>query len=168
MPELLNDNKSDDWVNPDKFRRTIGKFATGVAVVTSTHQGVHYGMTVSSLTSVSLDPCLLLICPKLGSATGKAIRNSRRFVVNILELKQKELCMRFVGENAKRFEGLSVKFSADGVPLLEGCIAYISCNVQAVHPGGDHEIIVGEVNECLSHPGQPLIYHEGGLLNGFA
>lgn len=168
MLKLLTKNGPDMPVDPDVFRRSMSKFATGVAVVTAADGGALYGMTVNSLTSVSLTPCLLLICPKRGSATGTAIRNSERFVVNVLEAEQEELCKRFVGENAKRFEGMEPEFSADGVPLLDGCIAHISCRLHAIHPGGDHDIIIGEVTDCAGFDGKPLIFHEGRLFNGVA
>ncbi|SDW42804.1 flavin reductase family protein [Roseicitreum antarcticum] len=168
MLNQLNKTKSETGVSPEEFRRSMSKFATGVAVITTADSGILYGMTVNSLTSLSLTPCLLLICPKLGSATGHAIRNSRRFIVNVLEAGQQELCQRFVGKDAKRFDGMELQFSADGLPLLQGCIAHISCRLHAVHPGGDHEIIVGEVIDCAGHHGDPMIFHEGRLLNGVA
>ena len=143
------------------FRRAMGRFATGVAVVTTEHNGVPFGMTVNSLTSVSLDPCLLLVCPKKGSATGNAIKSTGRFTVNILQESQKDLCLRFVGDNAERFEGLTLESDAWGSPLLPGSLAQISCRLDAIHPGGDHDIVVGEVMACVVREGEPLIFHDG-------
>ncbi|MEM5544315.1 flavin reductase family protein [Sulfitobacter sp. AS92] len=168
MPQFLNEKTHVTSVNPNEFRRSMSKFATGVAVITAAGEGVLYGMTVNSLTSVSLTPCLLLICPKRGSATGTAIRKSGHFAVNVLQAGQEDLCNRFVGEAARRFQGIQPQFSADGAPLLDGCIAHISCQLHAVHSGGDHEIVIGEVTECVDFPGQPLIFHEGRLSNGVA
>lgn len=152
---------SEGAVDPTSFRKVMGRFATGVAVVTTAHDGMPFGMTINSLTSVSLDPCLLLVCPKKGSATGKAIKSSGRFAVNILEESQKDLCLRFVGENAERFGGLQLEEDAWGAPLLPNSLAQISCRLSAVHSGGDHDIILGEVIACDDKAGQPLIFHDG-------
>lgn len=148
-------------INPREFRKAMGYFATGVAVVTTSHSGAQFGMTVNSLTSVSLDPCLLLICSKKGSATGDAIIRSGVFAVNVLGETQQDMCMRFVGAGARRFEELSVHRDEWGLPLLPGSLAHISCRLSAVHPGGDHDIIVGEVADCRLESGDPLIFHDG-------
>lgn len=148
-------------VDSSAFRKAMGNFATGVAVVTTANDGVHFGMTVNSLTSVSLDPCLLLICPKRGSATGEAIKRSGLFAVNVLGEGQQDLCMRFVGENASRFSELELDENEWGVPLLPGSLAHISCELNAVHPGGDHDIIIGKVLNCRLDTGDPLIFHDG-------
>jgi len=148
-------------VDPADFRKAMGNFATGVAVVTTAADGTRFGMTVNSLTSVSLDPCLLLICPKKGSSTGEAIKRSAVFAVNVMAESQQELCMRFVGEGGKRFDQLDLDEDEWGVPLLPGSVAHISCELEAVHPGGDHDIIIGRVVDCRLDSGNPLIFHDG-------
>lgn len=145
------------------FRKAMGNFATGVAIVTAADGSERFGMTVNSLTSVSLDPCLLLICPKKGSATGEAIKRTQRFAVNILAEDQQDLCMRFVGEKAARFEGLSDVHMDDGLPLIGGSIVHLSCRLHGLHPGGDHEIIVGEVLSGWFDEREPLIFHKGAF-----
>lgn len=143
------------------FRDAMGRFATGVAVVTTADGGVPFGMTVNSLASVSLDPCMLLVCPRKGSATGEAIKRSGVFAVNILGEDQQDLCMRFVGEDARRFDELELGEDVRGVPLLRGSLAHISCELDAIHPGGDHDIVVGKVTDCQLETGDPLIFHGG-------
>lgn len=140
----------------------MATFATGVAVVTTAWRGRSYGMTLNSLTSVSLDPCLLLFCSTRGSATGKAVRDRGAFVINILGSEQHEMCRRFVGRFAKRFEGLEPVMSATGLPMLAGALGHICCQVYAVHPGGDHDVIIGRVESCAEAPGRPLVFHRGG------
>ncbi|ESR23321.1 flavin reductase family protein [Lutibaculum baratangense] len=154
-------------VDPDAFRRAMGSFATGVAVVTSIQEGAYHGMTMNALTSVSLDPCLLLICCRTGSQTGRAIKTSGEFVVNVLAEHQNELSARFVGSVEERFSGLEIEHTEVGVPMLPGALAHIGCRVHAVHPGGDHDIIVGEVRFCRAEAGDPLVFHRGAF-GGFA
>ncbi|WP_114964572.1 flavin reductase family protein [Alkalilacustris brevis] len=155
-------------VDAGHFRETMSKFATGVAVVTSIHDGQPFGMTVNSLTSVSLAPCLLLICPRKGSATGEAIRKSGFFAVNVLDASQEDLCMRFVGEEADRFDGLDLPQDSHGLPVIPDSLAQISCRLYDIHPGGDHEIILGEIIQCQCATGTPLIYHGGQFFKGTA
>jgi 3-hydroxy-9,10-secoandrosta-1,3,5(10)-triene-9,17-dione monooxygenase reductase component len=149
-------------LDPRRFRAVIGAFATGVAVITTEANGEYHGMTVNSLTSVSLDPCMLLICLRLGSTTGQAIRKRGEFTVNILADHQRELLHHFVNTRvADRFADLDVEFSPGGMPLLPGAIAHLCCRVAAIHPGGDHDIIVGEVLTCRDRDGHPLVFHKG-------
>ena len=144
-----------------EFRKAMGNFATGVAVVTAAEGDNWFGMTVNSLTSVSLAPPLLLMCPKKGSSTGEAVARTGRFAVNILAEDQQDLCMRFVGENAARFGGLDQVQMRDGLPLIKGSIVHLICRVYDVHPGGDHDIIVGEVLAGSVEDGEPLLFHKG-------
>lgn len=149
-------------VDAASFRRTMGAFATGVAVVTTVCRGEPYGMTVNSLTSVSLDPLLVLICPRRGSATGLAIVESRVFAINLLARDQEPLSQRFIGSFGDRFNEIAVTQGAGGVPLLEGAIAQLCCRVSAVHQGGDHDIVLGEVVSCRENPeAEPLVFHRG-------
>ena len=108
-------------------------------------KGELFGATINSLTSVSLEPCMLLVCTSEGSATGTAIRKRELFSVNILGQHQSDLSARFTGNQKSRFEDLAVAFSADGLPLLQGAAAQMCCRVSAVHKAGDHDIILGEV-----------------------
>jgi 3-hydroxy-9,10-secoandrosta-1,3,5(10)-triene-9,17-dione monooxygenase reductase component len=149
--------------DPRYFRNVIGSFATGIAIVTTSVDGEHYGMTVNSLTSVSLDPCMLLVCPRRGSTTGDAIQKRGEFAVNILADTQRELSNRFVNAMAHRFSDLDLEFSDGGMPLLPGAVAHICCRVAAVHPAGDHDIVLGEVLACGDGEGRPLVFHKGAF-----
>lgn len=150
-----------DAVDPLVFRRAMGNFATGVAVVTALWNGEYHGMTMNSLTSVSLDPCMLLVCAKRGSATGAAAAGSGEFVVNLLAAEQKELSARFVGAFEDRFSEVDIETTATGTPMLAGALAHIGCEVVDIHPAGDHDIIVGKVAFCRNHEGQPLVFYKG-------
>lgn len=150
-----------DQVDPASFRRAMGTFATGVAVVTSRSGDNLFGMTLNSLTSVSLDPCLLLFCSNRGSATARAAMESGIFAINILRSGQEEVCRRFVGQFARRFEGMEIDYAHGGIPLLPQALSHMICRVFAVHPGGDHDVIIGEVISCTDAPGEPLVFHRG-------
>jgi 3-hydroxy-9,10-secoandrosta-1,3,5(10)-triene-9,17-dione monooxygenase reductase component len=139
----------------------MGAFATGVAIVTASDNGSWFGMTVNSLTSVSLSPCLLLICPKRGSTTGNAIKSSGMFAVNLLNKSQKELASHFVGHLADRFSGVGVDVSPSGLPLLHDALSHFECAVTDIHAGGDHDIVIGEVVSCSSRDGAPLVFFRG-------
>ena len=120
-----------------------------------------FGATVNSLTSVSLKPCMLLFCVSDGSATGMAIRNSGRFSVNILGQHQSDLSARFTQAAKDRFADLALDFDADGLPLLRGAAAQLCCRVAAIHKGGDHDIILGDVLSGEDIACHPLVFHRG-------
>jgi 3-hydroxy-9,10-secoandrosta-1,3,5(10)-triene-9,17-dione monooxygenase reductase component len=149
--------------DPHHFRNVIGSFVTGIAIVTTSVDGEHYGMTINSLTSVSLDPCMLLVCPRRASRTGAALQKRGEFAVNILADTQRELSRRFVNAITQRFDGLELEFSGGGMPLLPGAVAHICCRVAAVHPAGDHNIVLGEVLACSDGQGHPLVFHKGAF-----
>jgi 3-hydroxy-9,10-secoandrosta-1,3,5(10)-triene-9,17-dione monooxygenase reductase component len=151
-------------LSPDQlaFRRTMGAFATGVAVLTTSWQGSDYGMTINSLTSLSLDPCLLLVCTVKGSLTGQAIAGRRAFGVSLLAHDQQHVSSRFVGQVPDRFKGIDTIASENGIPLIAGALAHFDCSVYDIHEGGDHDIIVGRVDRCHAHHGEPLLFFRGG------
>jgi 3-hydroxy-9,10-secoandrosta-1,3,5(10)-triene-9,17-dione monooxygenase reductase component len=147
--------------DPSIFRSAMGVFATGVAVVMANHDERLHGMTVNSLTSVSLDPPLLLVCPRRGSTTGLAMKSSGSFVVNILDVQQRDIATRFVGDFANRFDGLDLGQSPRGFAVLANALAHFDCLVRNVYEGGDHDIIVGEVVSCTQRAGDPLLFYRG-------
>ncbi|WP_201835466.1 flavin reductase family protein [Microvirga zambiensis] len=149
------------FINSHSFRTTMSKFATGVAVLTSLHEGQRFGMTINSLTSVSLDPHQILVCLNQGSATGNAIRSSGRFAVNLLDRDQQDVARSFVGRDAKRFDCTACTTSVAGLPLVEGALAYLVCRVSDILPSGDHDIVIGDVVECWQRDGEPLVFYSG-------
>src|SRR5579884_2990740 len=105
-------------IDPRRFRSVMGAFATGVAVVATEWNGELFGATINSLTSVSLEPCMLLFCTNEGSATGAAIRQRGMFSVNILGRHQSDLSARFTRQLKSRFDNLAIAFCPDGLPLI--------------------------------------------------
>jgi 3-hydroxy-9,10-secoandrosta-1,3,5(10)-triene-9,17-dione monooxygenase reductase component len=148
-------------IDPKRFRSVMGAFATGVAVIATEWKGELFGATVNSLTSVSLEPCMLLFCVSDGSATGMAIRSRELFSVNILGQHQRDLSARFTKSGGGRFAGVAVDFSADGLPLLRGAAAQLCCRVAGIHKGGDHDIVLGEVLSGEELTCRPLVFHKG-------
>ena len=148
-------------IDAQRFRSVMSAFPTGVAVITTEWEGELFGATVNSLTSVSLEPCMLLFCANEGSTTGAAVRKRGLFSVNILGHHQSELSARFTGKRKNRFEALTVAFSADGLPLLQGAAAQLCCRVTNTHRAGDHDIILGEVLSGEEIACNPLVFHKG-------
>ena len=150
-------------VAPAIFRRTMGAFATGVAVLTTELDGLLHGMTVNSLTSVSLNPVTVLVCLQSGSGTASAIRRRGRFGLNVLSSKQSRLSRQFCGPIETRFEGVELSYDESGIPVIAGAIANMRCRLQDVHASGDHEIFIGGVEHCAAVDGPPLIFLRGRL-----
>ena len=165
---LVVDINVDSGIDPQAFRQAMGSFATGVAIVTTAHDGEWFGMTVNSLTSVSLDPCLLLVCPRRGSATGNAIRLSGQFAISLLSHDQQALATRFVGRSgtmADRFAGVDLAVSSRGLPVLRDALSNFECEVHSLSEGGDHDVVMGKVVACQLQAGDPLVFYRGSFGN---
>lgn len=139
----------------------MGEFPTGVAIVTTRANGRPHGMTVNSLTSVSLEPPLVLVCFTRDSRTAEAVTSSGRFAVNLLNNRQSALANHFARRGADHFEGLDFQVGPHGVPIIPGSLSYLVCTVDAVHSGGDHQIVVGEVETYAVRGGSPLTFFRG-------
>ena len=142
----------------------MGHFPTGVTVVTTVHDGRRHGMTANSVTSVSLEPVMILVCLMREARTHLAIRKAGRFAVNILGDDQEEVSRRFARPGQDHFEGLPVAEGPDGLPLIPGCLAYLTCTVHDVVAAGDHDIVLGNVEHCelSANGGNPLLFFQGG------
>ena len=152
-------------VEAGRFREVMGHFASGVTVVTARDgENMPVGLTVSAFTSVSLEPTLLLICVHNGAGPHDAIVQGGTFAVNILSVDQGPLGFRFADATVKeRFQGMEVRNGPLGNPLIPDCLAWLECRVREVWPGGDHSVILGEVEFCEARPGAPLLFFRGGL-----
>jgi flavin reductase (DIM6/NTAB) family NADH-FMN oxidoreductase RutF len=149
-------------IDEARFRQVMGYFATGVTVVTTAHQGELYGMTVSSFSSLSLKPSLVLICIDKTVPTHDAIIATGCFAVNMLEKRQEHLSRRFAVTSNDKFKGVAWHSGQLGLPVLEGVIAMIECRLHATFDGGDHTIFVGEVIDAEVYDGTPLLYYRRG------
>ena len=149
-----------------EFREAMGHFATGVTVVTSVDtDGEPVGTTANAVTSLSLDPPLVLVCFDLGSTTLRAIRGHGAFVVNVLAAPQQHLSRNFARRGlAAAWDGIKHRRGPTGSPRLEDVLAVLECTVEHALPGGDHEIVVGRVRhaETSANPSGPLVFFRGG------
>lgn len=146
-----------------KFRQVLGHFPTGVTVVTAVHEGRPVGMAVGSFASLSLEPPQVLFCAGSYSSTWPKIRDAGHFCVNILADDQEDVCRVFAGKAADKFEGIGWTHSGNGSPLLHGVLASIDCRVEQVVPSGDHDVVIGAVEDlAVHHEGGPLLFFRGG------
>lgn len=157
-------------ISPEDFRKASGLWATGVSIVTTIDgQGAPFGLTMNSVTSLSLNPPLYLVNMDNGSDTLAALLESRAFCINVLASDQQTLSNRFAKKGGDKFTDVAHGAGATGAPRLEGALMSIDCRIHAVHAGGDHQIVVGDVVEIITaDPGsgaQPLLYYRGGYAN---
>jgi flavin reductase (DIM6/NTAB) family NADH-FMN oxidoreductase RutF len=143
----------------------LGRFATGVTLVTTQLGDEPHGMTANAFTSVSLDPPLVLVCVDRAADSHDIIDRAGVFAVNVLSLQQEELSTRFAvkeGPGAHRLDGVPHHAGETGAPVIDGCLAYLDCRVAGRYPGGDHTIFLGEVVDAgqLSDEG-PLVFYQG-------
>ena len=151
-------------VDPLAYRSAIGHFATGVAVVTCAGPEGPSGLTTNAISSLSLDPLLLLVCFDNASRTLGAVAGAGRFAVNVLRAGQEELAGVFASKRVQteKFEAVTHRVEHD-VPVLDDALAWIACDVHELHPAGDHTIGIGAVTHVWSAPDAPapLLYYRG-------
>jgi flavin reductase (DIM6/NTAB) family NADH-FMN oxidoreductase RutF len=152
-------------IDPSQFRRVMGHFAAGVAVVTTLRpDGSPAGLTVSAVCSVSLEPTLILVCVDRASESHAAIAASGVFAVNVLQEGEGETLARRFGTSrgAEKFVGLAFRAERTGAPVLDASLAWLDCRLHQAHDAGDHTIFVGEVEAADTREGTPLLYYRGG------
>ena len=150
-------------LDPALFRSVLGRFASGVTVVTTRDaEGTDVGMTVSAFCSVSLDPPLVLCCIEHTADMHDALVRATAFAVNILADDQEAISRRFSLHEEERFDGIGYERGQSGAALLAGALAWIECRTFARYDGGDHTIVVGEVEHAEARNGAPLLYYRGG------
>ena len=131
-------------------------------VTTKAADGSDQGMTVSAFCSLSLEPPLVLICIEKTASVHEALTRAPSFVVNVLSAKQEQLARRFAIVDIDRFEGVGFSRSGEGIAVLDDVLAVIECNRVSLLDGGDHTIVVGEVEAGRAEIGTPLLYYRGG------
>jgi flavin reductase (DIM6/NTAB) family NADH-FMN oxidoreductase RutF len=148
--------------DPELFREVFGRFATGVAVITSAGEGGAGGMTANALCSLSLDPLLALVCFENRARTLPIVRETERFAVNLLAADQTELARVFASKlpESEKLDGVDHRL-VDDVPVLDGVVAWATCSLQELIPGGDHTIAIGQVLSLGLGDGEPLLWYAG-------
>jgi flavin reductase (DIM6/NTAB) family NADH-FMN oxidoreductase RutF len=146
-------------IDETHFRQAMGRFASGVTVVTAAHGGRLFGITVSSFSSLSLRPPLALICIDRAAASHDQLATAGRFAVSVLAEDQAALSQRFASEDPDKFAGVPYALSPRGLPLLDGAVAHVECDLHASLPGGDHTIFIGAVLAAAIFERRPLLYY---------
>jgi flavin reductase (DIM6/NTAB) family NADH-FMN oxidoreductase RutF len=153
---------------PALFREALGRFPTGVTLVSTVHDGTAMLMTASSFTSVSLDPLLVLVCVARSTRFHPAVLATGRWGISLLAVHQVDLSRRFATHGRDLDESLDGvphhPGEATGVPLIDDALATLECVTTATHDGGDHTIVVGQVERVVlgTDPAPALVFHQGG------
>jgi len=162
MTSAVESPAAPESVDKHELRHIMGHYATGASIVTAMWEGEPHGLAVNSLTSVSLEPPLILFCPGKQSETWPAIRNAGRFVVNILADGQDHICRRFSSKGVDRFAEIAWRESASGSPVLHDVLAYLECRIEQIYDGGDHYVTLGRVLDVGVMDGlPPLVFYRG-------
>jgi flavin reductase (DIM6/NTAB) family NADH-FMN oxidoreductase RutF len=147
---------------PELFREVFGRFATGVAVITSAGSAGAGGMTANALCSLSLDPLLALVCFENRARTLPIVRESGRFAVNVLSAHQEEIAGVFASKLPESEKLVAVEHHLElGAPIIAGALAWAVCSLRELMPGGDHTIAIGEVLSLGLGDGEPLLWYAG-------
>jgi flavin reductase (DIM6/NTAB) family NADH-FMN oxidoreductase RutF len=142
-----------------EFRDCLGRFATGVTVVTCLGSKGPCGITANSFSSVSLEPPLVLWNIAKVTNSLQAYLDAERFAINVLGAEQQHLADHFAQSDHTVFNGIGYDTAPDGVPLLPGAVAYFECRTHQTYDCGDHHIIIGEVEKFSSNDNEPLLFH---------
>jgi 3-hydroxy-9,10-secoandrosta-1,3,5(10)-triene-9,17-dione monooxygenase reductase component len=148
--------------DPELFREVFGRFATGVAVVTSAAAAASGGMTANALCSLSLEPLLALVCFENNARTLPIVRESGRFGVNVLGAHQEDIARVFASKlpESEKLEVVRHRYHA-GVPIIDGALSWVACTLRELIAGGDHTIAIGEVVAMGLGEGDALLWYEG-------
>jgi flavin reductase (DIM6/NTAB) family NADH-FMN oxidoreductase RutF len=150
---------SNPNLSPALLRQAFGSFATGVTVVTTLDAaGNPVGLTANSFSAVSLEPPLVLWCISMTTPSFAAFRDCSHYAINVLSADQEEISNRFANPSPDKFAGIAYASGISGVPLLEGCIANFECRNATQYPGGDHLILVGQVENQRVNLDTPLLF----------
>ena len=152
----------EETITPRDFRDALGRFATGITIVTIATCDGPMGFTANSFASVSLDPPLVLWSPARSSSRFPFYAAARHYAIHVLGAEQEDLSKRFA-RGGTGFDGLAHEQGVNGVPVIPGALARFDCVQVATHDGGDHLIIVGRVLRAEARDGQPLIFSQGAI-----
>lgn len=146
-----------------RFREVLGHFPTGVTIVTAMADGEPVGFTCQAFTSLSLDPPLVALAPGKNSTSWPRIAAAGAFCINIMSDTQEALCRTFAVSGGDKFDGVGWRPAGNGAPLLAGVLGWVECAFVRAHDAGDHELVIGAVQDMGVNPGRPLVYYRGGF-----
>ena len=150
-------------IDAAQFRHVAGHLASGVTVITTTIDGVDFGMTASSVTSLSVDPPMMLACLNEAVPTTGAVARAGHFVINVLGQGHEDIAYQFASPRDDKFSGLAVDRGPDGKPRLRDALAHLVCEVSEQVAGGTHTVFIAHVREASASDGRPLTYFRGGF-----
>tara|TARA_Y100000590_G_scaffold468635_1_gene652280 strand:+ start:18505 stop:18981 length:477 start_codon:yes stop_codon:yes gene_type:complete len=149
-------------IDSAEFRNVLGHFPTGVTAVTAVNNGKPIGMAIGSFTSVSLEPPLVAFLPGKESGSWKEIREAGSFCVNVMGQDQMEVCGVMASRAEDKFADVEWSPAGSGSPIISGSIAYIDCDIEMIHDGGDHDIVIGRVLKLeVMDSKSPLVFFQG-------
>jgi flavin reductase (DIM6/NTAB) family NADH-FMN oxidoreductase RutF len=149
-------------LSPDRFRKALAAYPTGVTVITAVGPDGPSGATANAVTSLSLEPPMMLACLDRDSRTLASVRAAGRFGVNALAAGERDLARRFAAKDPGNEKWAGVAFSEQaGCPRIEGALVWVACELREEIDGGDHVILTGSALEAESNPGDPLLFHRG-------
>ena len=144
---------------PDLFKTVSSHWPSGVAVITTiAEDGSLHGLTMNAVIALSLDPMQFLISVDRKSNTLPVLKATRRFCINFLSSGQRDICMMFASKAADKFATVEHRLSRMGLPIIDGSVSCINCDVNTIIPSGDHEILIGDVRDIEHFGGEPLIH----------
>ncbi len=149
-------------ITKEEFKAALGRFASGVTVVTTKDaDGKLHGLTVSAFSSVSMNPPLILVCILKTTGSYASFQESTSFVVNILSDTQQDVSNHFARHSEDKFTGQNYELNDHGLPILADCLVNLECTLKHSYDGGDHTIFVGEIEKTHLADGEPLLYWSG-------
>jgi len=143
------------------FKEVLGRFATGITVVTAMEEGAPVGFTCQAFASLSLDPPMVVLAAGKASTSWPRMVRAGAFCANILADDQRDLAVRF-STPGDRFGGVRWRLGDAGTPIIEGVLGWVECTLGSVYDAGDHELVTGTVRDLGTGDGGPLIYYRGG------
>ncbi|WP_042355594.1 flavin reductase family protein [Bacillus rubiinfantis] len=165
MDQVKKSKENLRLIDQDQFKHVIGHFSSGVSIITVRNSDVNYGITASAVSSVSVDPPMLLVCINKSTGTCHAIAREKTFTVNIMNNDQKELALKFARANTDKFNDVEFTYGELGNPLLSHTLATIECRVVEEVTGGTHSVFLAEVQTGKTTAGMPLVYYRGKFGN---
>jgi len=149
-------------ITKEEFRAALGRFASGVTVVTTKdNSGKFFGITVSAFCSVSLEPPLILVCIEKRAGSHHAFHESKAFVVNVLREDQQSVSNHFASHLDDKFASIEFDSGIENLPVLQNCLANLECRLHDSHESGDHTIFIGQIEKATVNEENPLIYWHG-------
>jgi flavin reductase (DIM6/NTAB) family NADH-FMN oxidoreductase RutF len=150
-------------IEPDLLRAVAGTFATGVTVVTTRSAAGLFGCTANAVTSLSLDPPLMLVCLDRSTNTHPQLLEARAFAINVIRYQAgaELLCRQFAGKAEDKFRGIAWRPGVTGCPILAASLSYLECELDGTYDGGDHTIFTGRVVRAEHFEGEPIVFYRG-------